>query len=290
MRKILVIFLCLIMLSCLFGCQQSGTPAQIIATTQPVYDFTVAICSGTGIAVSKLITENVSCLHDYTLQVNQMRSIESADVVVLSGAGMESFLDDALLNAKEIIDSSAGIDLICTEDNHHHNEHTHEVDSHIWLSPSNAIIMAENIYHSLLSIYPDHKDIFKQNHLELQKHLQDLSSYAEDQLNHLSTRDIITFHNGFSYMANAFHLNIIHAIEEEAGSEASAAQLITLTQIVTNHNLNSIFTECNGSTSAAQIIAAETGAKIYALDMCMSERNYIEAMKYNIDTLKEALE
>lgn len=290
MRKILVIFLCLIMLSCLFGCQQSESPAQIIATTQPVYDFTVAICSGTGIAVSKLITENVSCLHDYTLQVNQMRSIESADVVVLSGAGMESFLDDALLNAKEIIDSSAGIDLICNEDNHHHKEHTHEVDSHIWLSPSNAIIMAENIYHSLLRIYPDHKDIFKQNHLELQKHLQDLSSYAEDQLNHLSTRDIITFHNGFSYMANAFHLNIIHAIEEEAGSEASAAQLITLTQIVTNHNLNSIFTECNGSTSAAQIIAAETGAKIYALDMCMAERNYIEAMKYNIDTLKEALE
>ena len=290
MRKLLVIFLCLIMLSCLLGCRQSKPSSQIVATTQPVYDFTVAICAGTDITVSRLITENVSCLHDYTLQVSQMRAIESADVVVLSGAGMEDFLDDALLNAKEIIDCSSGIDLICDEDSHHHEDHNHETDSHIWLSPSNAVIMAENIYRSLLGIYPEYKEFFKKNHKDLQDKLHYLSSYAEDHLKNLSTRDIITFHDGFSYLAESFHLTIIHAIEEEAGSEASAAKLIALTKMVTENNLKAIFTECNGSISAAQIIAAETGVKIYTLDMCMAERNYFDAMKYNIDTLKEALE
>ena len=85
-------------------------------------------------------------------------------------------------------------------------------------------------------------------------------------------------------------LEILHAVEEEAGSEASAAELIKLAGIVEKHKLPAIFTECNGSTSAAKIISAETGAKLFSLDMAMSDRHYFDAMKYNIDTLKEALE
>ena len=45
---------------------------------------------------SKLVTESVSCLHDYTLTVRQMRSIEGAAMVILSGAGLEEFMEEAL--------------------------------------------------------------------------------------------------------------------------------------------------------------------------------------------------
>ena len=261
-----------------------------MATTQPVYDLATAICDGTDINVRKLITESVSCLHDYTLQVSQMRAIENAEIIILSGAGMEDFLDDALLSAKRCIDSSLGIDLICAEEDHSHEGHAHETDAHIWLSPANASVMANNIAKALSDFYPEYEDIFLQNLLVLEARLQDISEYAAEQLDALSRRDIITFHDGFSYMAQAFGLNIIHVIEEEAGSEASAAELIQLTKIVKEYNLPAIFTECNGSTSAAQIISAETGAKIYALDMGLSERSYFEAMMHNIDVLKEALE
>ncbi len=290
MKKLGIIILCLAVIGCLLGCNQTQPNTQIVATTLPVYDFTTAICEGTDITVSKLITESVSCLHDYTLQVSQMRAIESAETVVLSGAGMEDFLDDALLNAKTTIDCSQGITLICPEGEHHHEEHHHDMDSHIWLSPANASIMAENIYKSLTEIYPANKEIFEKNYLALQERLAELSAYADSELNKLFCRDIITFHDGFSYMAQAFDLNIVHAIEEEAGSEASASELIVLAKLVAELKLPAIFTECNGSTSAAGIISSETGAKVYALDMCMSERNYFDAMKYNIDTIKEALE
>ena len=91
-------------------------------------------------------------------------------------------------------------------------------------------------------------------------------------------------------MAEAFDLKIIHAIEEESGSEASAAELIQLTKIVTEHKLNAIFTEQNGSSAAAEIIATETGASLFQLDMAMSGESYFGVMYRNIDTLKEALE
>ena len=78
-------------------------------------------------------------------------------------------------------------------------------------------------------------------------------------------------------------------MEEESGSEASARELIHLIEITNHHNLPAIFTETNGSPSAAQVISRETGAKIFTLDMAMSGESYFEAMYHNIYTVKEAL-
>ena len=60
--------------------------------------------------------------------------------------------------------------------------------------------------------------------------------------------------------------------------------------MVREHEITAIFTEANGSGSAASIISAETGAKVYTLDMAMSGDSWLDAMYHNIDTLKEALE
>jgi ABC-type Zn uptake system ZnuABC Zn-binding protein ZnuA len=275
-----------------FGCTAKQDSAQVAATTLPVYEFTVRLCEGTDIEVERLVTESVSCLHDYTLKTNQMRAIENAQIIVVSGAGLEDFLDGALDHAQTIIDASSGITLMSPEETDNHNEHhahTHEYDPHIWLSPVNAIAMAKNISVGLITAYPEYESIIANNLKELITDLEKLSLYASAQLQNLSHREIITFHDGFSYMADAFNLNIVHAIEEESGSEASAAELIDLIQIISDNDINAIFTEQNGSTSAAEIIAAETGANIFKLDMAMAGDSYFDAMYHNIDTLKEAL-
>ena len=70
-------------------------------------------------------------------------------------------------------------------------------------------------------------------------------------------------------------MTILEAVEEESGSEASAAELIHLIEEVRHHELPAVFTEALGSVSAAQIIAAETGTDIYTLDMAMHGSSYI---------------
>ena len=100
---------------------------------------------------------------------------------------------------------------------------------------------------------------------------------------------MITFHDGFGYFAQAFDLHILEAVEEESGSEASAQELIHLIHIVEEHNLPAIFTEVNGSVSAADVIHRETDAKSFALDMAMGGDSYFDAMYKNIDTIKEAM-
>ena len=281
----------LILLFLLPGCTP-GPEANLAATTLPVYEFTSRLCEGTGLTVTRLVTENVSCLHDYTLQVRQMRAIAGADAVILSGAGMEDFLDDALKNANKTIDASAGVSLLHTGHHEHEHDHSHDHawDPHIWLSPENAGIMADNICKNLCQLYPAHADTFYSNLTGLLSDLDALQSYGEQQLAALSCRELITFHNGFAYLAESFDLRILRAMEEESGSEASAAALIELIQLVKRHDIPALFTEINGADAAASIVAAETGTELYLLDMAMAGESYFEAMYRNIDTLKEALQ
>ena len=151
-------------------------------------------------------------------------------------------------------------------------------------------IMARNICDGLARQYPACKPLFEENLLRLESELTQLQQYGEDALSALPCREIITFHDGFQYFAQAFGLSILEAVEEESGSEASAAELIRLVTLVREHSLPAVFTEVSGSVSAAGVISRETGCRSFPLDMAMAGGSYFDAMYRNIDTVKEALQ
>ena len=294
MKRLLILFLIAALLFC--GCGMQQSPADIAATTLPVWEFTSRICQGTSLTVTRLVTEEVSCLHDYSLNVRQVKAAEAADLVVISGAGLEEFMED-ILHDKNTLDASSGISLLIPEEHHHeeedahhvHEGHDHAQDPHIWLSPVHAAEMATNIFNGLSQQYPQHHAVFESNLQQLLLELEQLNLYGHQQLDNLSCRDLITFHDGFAYLADCYDLHILRAVEEESGSEASAKELIHLIEEVEHHNLPAIFTEKSGSVSAAGIITRETGCLSFALDMAMAGDSYFDAMYHNIDTLKEAL-
>ena len=293
MKKTIASIFILLFIFCLFGCTLSDAHTDILTTTQPLNYFTSRLCTDTGLTVECLISENISCLHDYTLQPQQMKAIESAKLVIISGAGLEESFEDMLEPAQNSTDASAGIALLCSENSHEHeaadHNHHHEYDPHIWLSPRNAQIMCQNIYNKLCKAYPQHEALFSKNLSALTFDFEELIAYGETQLSGLSSRELVTFHDGFAYLADSFDLTILRAIEEESGREASAAELIHLCHLIEEHNLPCIFTEYSGSVSAAKIISSEIGIDIYQLDMAMSTNNYFKAMYHNINTIKEAL-
>ena len=255
-----------------------------------MYEFTRELCAGTPLTVTRLVTEQVSCLHDYSLNVRQVKAAEAAEVLVISGGGLEEFMED-LLTGRPLIDASEGIELLCGEEHEeeHEHGHSHEHDPHIWLSPVLAQQMARNICAGLTARYPDYAPVFEKNLAALLEKLEELQQYGEDALSNLSCREMITFHDGFAYFADAFGLTILEAVEEESGSEASAGDLIHLIELTREHHLPAIFTERNSSASAASVISRETGAQIYELDMAMAGDSYFDAMYHNMDSIKEAL-
>ena len=289
MKRTFALFTAILICFAAAGCTQIPSGNFVAATTLPVYEITSALCSGTDIGVCRLITDNVSCLHDYTLQVSQMQLLEKATAVVINGAGFEDFLNDAISEEKAIIDASVNIACL-TGESHEEHGHNHTHDPHIWLAPENAMTMSNNILNGLLELFPQHTNILNENYTLWIEELEKLSTFAHNTLKDLKSNKLITFHDGFGYLAQAYNLDIVHSMEEESGSEASAAELIEIIDLIKKDNIHAIFTEKNGSDSAAKVIAAETGANIYQLDMAISGNSYIEAMYHNIRTLKEALE
>ncbi len=288
MRKISLLLVA-VLLAGLMGCAAPQSTPRIMATTKPVYDLTYHLCADTDLSVGLLISESVSCLHDYSLSVDQVRKAEAADMMVISGAGLEDFMADLLENCHTVIDSSSGIPLLeCAEEHDHDHDHHHEADAHIWLAPENAKLMAENICDGLSEAYPQYTEIFRKNLAQLEFALDSLQAYGEKELSTLSCRELVTFHDGFGYFAQAFDLTIAAAMEEESGSEASAKELIHLIELMQEHNIPAVFTEVNGSVSAAKIICAEISVSSHALDMGMGG-DYFEIMYQNIRTVKEAL-
>lgn len=288
MKFVSYLLIAVLLLGMLSGCASKAEQADIAATTLPVYQFTSMLCEGTGLTVTRLVTESVSCLHDYSLNVGQVKAVEAAKLIVISGAGLEDFMADILEN-KPIIDASQGITLLESCHDHEHTGHDHEADPHIWLSVANAQAMAKNIYNGLCAAYPDHQRTFDANMTALMNQLRTLENYAKAQLAELGCRELVTFHDGFAYLADAYGLTILAAVEEESGSEASSQELIALIELVEGHELPGIFMEENGSDAAAKTISTQTGVNLYILNMAMAGDDYFAAMYHNIDTLREAL-
>ena len=81
------------------------------------------------------MTEPVSgCLHDYQLTPRDMKNLQEAEIMIVNGAGMESFLDEIRDRRKnlKIVDASAGLELLEQTDG--------EVNPHLWVSVSVLLI------------------------------------------------------------------------------------------------------------------------------------------------------
>ena len=291
-------------LTTLTACGRQETAAEhgfvVACTTYPVYLMTQAVTQDVpDVTVKLVVNQQLSCLHNYTLTMADMKIIESADLLVINGAGLESFLDDVLAS-RDYWDASRDMPLRHAEEGHDHGDHDHdadheEYDPHYWLSPALAGQMAQNIAIGLTTKDPAHMDAYQANADQVSEQLTALQEELRAEVADLPCKELIPFHDGFAYFADAFGLTILASVEEEEGSEASAREINELTQLIQTHHIPCVFIEQNGSDSAAQALARECGVSVAALDMGMSGDEqggglaaYEALLRRNIDTIREA--
>ena len=108
--------------------------------------------------------------HDWEPSATDLVGLETADVLIYSGVGMEPWMDKIVksLENKELklIETSSNIVYLDTEDHKHdeNNDEAHdlEFDPHVWLDPMNAKIQMERIKDVFVEIDPENAAYFEE--------------------------------------------------------------------------------------------------------------------------------
>lgn len=240
-----------------------------------------------GVKLINITPPSTGCLHDYQLTPDDLKRMSEADILIINGAGMESFTDKIIsqLPGLQVVDASRGIPLIKSEGN--------DYNPHVWVSITNTIQQVENIGEQLAVLDPGHASQYIANTEAYVAKLEDLRTKMHQVVDGASSREIITFHEAFPYFAQEFDLHITAVIEHEPGSEPSAAELTETIKIIEDTGTKVLFTEPQYPARSADTIARETGIKIYTLDPAVTGTlepdAYLKIMENNMKTLQEAL-
>ena len=306
MKQILSALLCAAV--CLTGFSGCGTPAKessrlkLLASFYPIAIMALNITDGVeGVAVESMAQQQTGCLHDFQMTTADMKKAETADAFLINGAGMEGFLDKISDQLPElpVIDSSTGIPLIASGEDHHHDGgegHDHDQEAynpHLWVSITNCMEQVRNLSEGIIALDPEHEAEYRENTEPYLEKLSALRAKMHSALDHVKNKDIITFHEAFPYFAEEFGLHIAAVINREPDSQPSAKELADTIRLVRETGVKALFVEPLYPETSADIIAAETSAQVYVLDPAVSgewDKNaYLTAMESNLQVLEQAL-
>lgn len=209
----------------------------VTAAFYPMYTAALQIVGDAdGVTVQCLTAPTSGCLHDYQLSPSEMLTLTNTDILLLNGAGAESFLTAALSSLTHLvcIDSSVGIDLKHAESDGHHHDHHHEgetLNSHLWTSPSLYAQQIKTLRDGLCNADPARATIYTEN---ANAYLQKINALIQ-RANAVSLTDTaILFHDSAVYFADSCHLTVGAVLPAETESGLSAAQLTEAASAITN--------------------------------------------------------
>ncbi|MDQ0216364.1 zinc transport system substrate-binding protein [Oikeobacillus pervagus] len=296
----------------------------VYTTIYPLEDFTKKI-GGEFVDVKSIYPPNVDA-HTYEPSTKDMVNLANSDLFIYTGVGIEGFSEKASETLKkedvQILKAGEGLELIESSHSHEHeheNEHhedeahddehkdSHEhkeeehhhgdVDPHIWLDPSLAIDLANNIKTSLSKLMPEHKEEFESNYTQLKGELEKLDQEFKTTIENSKTKYLLVTHAAYGYWEKRYGIEQIAITGLSPTQEPTQKQLQEIIQKSTEHNIHYVIFEQNVSPKVAKIIQEELGAKSLTLHNleAVTEENvkqkddYLSIMRENLETIKTAL-
>lgn len=258
MKKFLALFLVLLLLCPLAGCAET-----VVTSFYPIWLMALNLTEGIdGITVVNLAEPATGCLHDYTLQNSDMVALSKADVLLINGAGMETFLPvvTGAYPDLPLVDASKGILLLESDDDG-------ESNSHIWLDPQRAVGMAANLAEGLIQYLPDYSQQISDNLAAYRDRLLAVDQTIRDELMQVDDLpEVVIFHEAFPYFADACDLPVLLAVDKEPEEDLSTAHLAGILEIIQQNPVPPLIIKSKETDRSAEVLVSETGAPVCELD------------------------
>jgi ABC-type Zn uptake system ZnuABC Zn-binding protein ZnuA len=174
-----------------------------------------------------------------------------------------------------------------------HHAHTGP-DPHYWLDPIHMQQVVTRIEQVLSTVDPAHAATYREHAQQVRRDLDTLHQEIQRETQALSDRRFIAMHSAWTYFASRYNLHQVAVIEPFPGREPSPRYLVDLTKLMQREGVKAVVIEPQLSTSAAQALARETGARVALLDPTggpgVPERDsYVALMRYNVAELVKLL-
>ncbi len=287
-----------------FEANDNKETLKVVASFYPVYMIGLNIANQLdGVEVNSLTDINTGCLHDYQLTTEDMKLISDADVLIINGGGMEAFLSDITANYPDltIIDASKDIPMLPRQESDLISQQEHEEsdwNAHVWLDPKLYIKQIENVRDGLINYISSAgtedaslTDAIVEN---AQTYIDQVTS-IDQELGQLATGgQAVIFHDAFAYLADRVGIQVDYTVPLDSDTSLSAGDIAEIVKAVKQDGIRYLFTEMQYSTSIAQQIGTETGAKVYIIDSAVTgdgaKDSYLKAMNRNIEALTQAFQ
>ncbi len=256
---------------------------QITASFYPMYIIARNITDGMdNVSLSCMAQNQTGCLHDYQITTTDMKVLESTDIFIINGGGMESFLEDIVLNypmlhivdaGKEFgISESAKEELFDKEEHSHKEEHDHkeEINAHFWLNPAYYILQVQTIADELAKLDQDHAKQYQENAKIYIEKVRKLANKMQTELE-VPNIGVIVFHDAFVYLAEYLGLSVVHTMEIDSETSLNAGEIAEIMEQIQKGNVEILFTEAQYSTRIADTIGKEEKKKKKIFDSILSK-------------------
>lgn len=224
--------------------------------------------------------------HDLELTPAQVRDLEAADLAIYL-AGFQPAVDQAMSGrqASHTMDVSGPAQLVATSGES-------GTDPHFWLDPTRYAAVVTAVAERLAQADPGHAEDYRRRAQEYGAQLAALDQDFRTGLANCATKDLVTSHTAFGYLAKAYGLNQVGIAGVSPEQEPDPASMARVAQTVRSAKASTVYSETLVSRALAEAVAKEAGAKVAVLDPIegltaeSAGQDYLSIMRSNLATLR----
>jgi zinc transport system substrate-binding protein len=268
--------------------QQNLVEKKLIVVTTGIVADVVYNLAGDRVVIKQLLSGQD--IHHWEPSTKDVLEASKAALIIYSSRHVETWIDKfrvAVPEGVEFVEAAENVEFL-TVDSY--------VDPHFWFDIRNIIKVTDKIVDALVKIDPENSDYYKKNAEIYKEKLSDLHKSYLDSLSKFRGKVIITRHDAYRYLGNAYGLITasILGIEEE---EISPSKMQYLIELVKKKNVKVVFGEYESVDDVVDKFAAEHGLKVLklytlgtmSLEDVMRGEGYIYRMNKNLEALVEGL-
>ncbi|MDM7858683.1 zinc ABC transporter substrate-binding protein [Thiopseudomonas acetoxidans] len=244
--------------------------------------------------------------HSFSLRPSDRKRLAEAELFYWIGPDMENFLTALAKQHQQAsiaIQSLPNLQLLYytaehedEEDDHeHHDEHDHHhqpggLDTHLWLSIPNALVIAERMATDLSRLDAQHAPVYQNNLAAFQQRLKTLDNELAQQLAEVQDKNFFVFHEAFNYFEQAYGLQHGGVLAINAEVQPGARHLQQMRKRLEQAGPSCIFTEPPAPPRLAFSLSKDLPIQLQEVDVLgVQAQNYEQLLQGLANQLKQCL-